>query len=230
MIRAVALLSAVFVASILLAPAGARDKAVRVVDQTYVCGVTAKAGVRKIEIDGRRGFRDGGAWEWFASVGVENWGGPPVKLPANNAGLVATTDLNWRFGVSAGLTEAQPDPPHRPYRAGAWLTPRRACAVSRASVPLSPRRLDGGPADYFGDEYECVTPSKILIRVRAVFEEPATFSIVPSEGDLRTRRASGAVREAHVAVRTTSGRQLAYAFASASGAARVFAGKGCSPK
>jgi hypothetical protein len=94
-------------------------------------------------------------------------------------------------------------------------------------VPLSPRGLDGFPADYFGDGAECAAPAKVLVRVRAAFVQPAPFQIDRSQGELFTRRASGAVREAAVAVQTTSGRPLVYATAKAGGAAHLYTAGSC---
>jgi hypothetical protein len=201
----------------------------RVVDQTYLCNVAVHNGVRRIETRAQRGFREGARWRWLASfsVGNEN-GGPPAKIPTST-GQVAIWYTNWSFGASAGLDLAHPEPspPLQPYRAGVSTTPRRACTASRARVPLARRGLDGFPADYFGDEAECVAPAKVLVRVRTVFVQPASLQIDRSRGELRTRRASGAVREAAVAVQTTSGRPLVYATAKAAGAAHLYTAGSC---
>jgi hypothetical protein len=208
------------------------QQAARVVDRTYLCRVAPHNGVRRIEARAQRGFREDGRWRWLSSAGVSNEnGGPPAKLPPTPTGQIPIYYTNWGFGVSAGLELAHPEPspPLRPYRAGLSVTSRRACTATRARVPLSRRGLDGFPADYFGDEVECASPAKVLVRVRAVFAEPASLQIDRSQGELRTRRASGAVREAALAVRTTSGRPLLYASTSAAGAARLFSAAGCSP-
>ena len=222
--------AAVMGACAAIAPAHSGEEAARVVDQTHVCGVAVHNGVRKIGASARRGFREDGRWPWLASVGVGNEnGGPPAKLRPTPSGQIPISYQNWGFGASAGIDLAypEPSPPHQRHRAGVSVTPRRACTPSRARVPLSPRGLDGFPADYFGDEVECVVPAKVVVRVRAVFTEPAVFRADPSQGALRTRRAAGAVREAAIAVRTTSGGPLAYATVSASGAARLFSGRTC---
>lgn len=229
--RALLLVAAAGLVVVLLTPVHAPGQRTRVLDRTYACSTTAKAGVRKVEVDARRGFRDEGKWRWFPSAGIESWGGPPVRLPPNNVGIVATTDLNWSFGLAGGTGTADPEPAAlHAYRPSVSLTPRRACTSTRASVPLSTRGLDGGPADYFGDEYACVVPAKVLVRVRAVFAEPATLRTDPSQGALRTQRAAGDIREAQLSVRTTSGRPIAYASASAAGAARLFTAGSCTFK
>jgi hypothetical protein len=214
-----------------LAPVHAAGQGTRVLDRTYMCSTTAKAGVRKVEVDARRGFREAGKWRWFSSAGIENWGGPPVRLPPNSAGFVATTDLNWSFGFATGIGSANPDPAvFRAFPASVSLTPRRACVSTRSTVSFSTRGLDGGPADYFGDEYACVVPAKVLVRVRAVFTVPARLRTDPSQGALRTQRASGDVREGQLVVRTTSGRALAFASTSAAGSARLLTARSCTPK
>ncbi len=227
-----AVLGAVVAGCVAIAPAHSEEKATRVVDQTYVCSVAVHNGVRKITASAQRGFRDDGRWRWLASAGVANEnGGPAAKLPPTPSGQVPIWYTNWGFGASAGLELAYPkaSPPLEPFRASVSLTARRACAASRARVPLSPRGLDGYAADYFGDDMQCVAPAKVLVRVRAVFAKPASFQLDRSRGELRTQRASGAIREAAVAVQTTSGRPLVYASASAAGAARIFSAAGCTP-
>jgi hypothetical protein len=219
-------------AAALLAPAGASEEQARVVDRTYMCSVAVHNGVRQLTTRAARGFREDGRTRWFASVSVTNAeGGPPAKLPPTPTGQIPIWYTNWEFAAFAGLDVAHPEPspPLQPYRAGLSVTPRRACTASRARVPLAPRGLDGFPADYFGDEVECVAPAKVLVRVRAVFAVPASFRLDRSRGELRTQRASGAVREAAVAVQAMSGRPLVYASAAAGGVARLFDAAGCIP-
>lgn len=224
MIRVLALIAPTL-AAVLLGPAYGRENASRVFDTTYVCANTAQAGLREIEIDARRGFRDSGKWQWFASFGVVSYGAPQVTLP--NGG---TTTLNWSFGASSASGLAFPDPPLSAYPASVSTTPRRACAVSKKRVPLASSGLTGYSVDYFGDEYECVVPASVLVRLRAVFTQPATFRRDRFNGALGGRRASGDVREAQLAIRTIAGKPLAFATASASGVAKLFTAPGCAAR
>lgn len=220
----------VALAAALVSSTGAEQVSTRVVDRTSLCSVAVSNGVRRIRVEAQRGFRDGGRRHWFARIGVDNEpGGPPAKLPPTPSGQIPISYENRGFGASAGLDLAYPDPspPLQPYRAAVFVTPRRACTASRASVPLSPRGLEGFPADYFGDEVVCAAPAKVLVRIRAVFAQPAALRLDRARGELRTQKASGAIREAAVAVRTTSGRPLAYASASAAGTARLFTAPRC---
>lgn len=219
----------VALAAALVSSTGAEQVSTRVVDQTYLCSVAVSNGVRRIRVEARRGFRDGGRWRWHASVGVRNDpGGLPAKLPPTPSGQIPISYKHWGFGASTGIDLAYPDPAFfRPHPAQLSVTTRRACTASRASVPLARRGLDGFAADYFGDEVSCVGPAKVLVRIRAVFVRPASFQLDRSQGELRTQRASGAIREAELAVRTTSGRPLVYASAAAAGTARLFSAAGC---
>lgn len=205
-------------------------EAARTVDQTYVCSVAAHNGVREITLRSQRGFRDGDRWRWLASTGLRNENrGPPARLPMTPQGQTPISYENWGFGVSAGLEPAHPEPspPLRPYRARLFATPRRACTTTIRRIPLSPRGLTGYPADYFGDEAACRSPAKVVVRVRAVFSQPATFRVAVSSGELRTRVAEGGVVEGQVAMRTVSGKPLAHGDVHRSGKARLFFGREC---
>lgn len=230
---AIALVVALGCVALLASGTMAEPQAARIVDQTYSCSVAVHNGVRRITLSARRGFRDGDRWRWMASTGVGNQnGGPPARLPRTPQGQTPISYQNWGFGVSAGLDVAHPEPspPLQPYRAAVSVTPRRACTAASRRIPLSPRGLTGYPAGYFGDEAACDAPATVLVRVRGVFVQPATFRVQPRSGELRTRAAEGAVREGQVAVRTASGKPLGYGDVHHSGRARIFFAKGCVPE
>lgn len=104
---------------------------------------------------------------------------------------------------------------------------RQQCRASRAHVPLSARGLMGGAAGALGDSYDCFPPRRVLVRVRAVFRSRTSLRLNSVTGHLFTRTP---VREVSLAVRTSSGKPLAYAAALESGKARVFAAPGCLPE
>jgi hypothetical protein len=64
------------------------------------------------------------------------------------------------------------------------------------------------------------------VRVRAVFAAPTALAEDRTWG-YRQLLANGEVTEAALAVRTLSGKPFAYASFSASGAVRLFVGRGC---
>jgi hypothetical protein len=103
------------------------------------------------------------------------------------------------------------------------LNPER-CTESQAQVPLSSRNLRGGPAS--GAEFDCQSPERVLLRIRAVFASSTTLQQDRTFGYLQLI-ARGEVTQAAVAVRTQRGKQLAYATMSSSGTARLYRAGGC---
>lgn len=182
-----------------------------VIDRTFVCAVAPHAGVRFFEVSAVRGFRDPdqpGQWKYTAAAGIEN-----------------------RDGTFASGLAGAPSP-----RLTRWLfvDPER-CRTSRMRVELSPRALVGGVASQLqggtnagSDSYRCTTPSRILLRVRAVFRTPTTFGAqrLYAKRWLTTLTAAIA-KEVKLAARTESGKQLAYTEIFESGKARLFAAKTC---
>jgi hypothetical protein len=98
------------------------------------------------------------------------------------------------------------------------------CRSTRASVPLSRRGLNGGAAGGLGDAYDCEAPRNVLVRVRARLE--GSGGLRAHGGFLRT---SAPITEAAFAVRTRSGKPLAYASVAASGKTQLYTGRGCFP-
>ena len=70
----------------------------------------------------------------------------------------------------------------------------------------------------------CLTPKKLLIRVRVVFHDPVRLEL---DGKRQWVGAIARIDKGQVAVRLPSGKPLAYAEVLDSGSARMFA-KGCS--
>jgi hypothetical protein len=108
---------------------------------------------------------------------------------------------------------------------GLSLNPTR-CTQTRARIPLVTEKLQGGSANSSGREFECETPSRVLVRVRGVFRSPATFETTRHFG-YPVLTASGEMTEASMAVRTQTGRPLAFSSVHESGKARVFGGRSC---
>jgi hypothetical protein len=95
-----------------------------------------------------------------------------------------------------------------------------ACRRSAARVPLSAQGLTGFTPSGFGDEYDCWTPRRVLLRVRAVFTAPVRLK-AGSPWGFPMLFARGKVREASFAVRTEKGKALAVATVAGSGRVRV---------
>lgn len=207
---------------VLAAPlsAGARPATTTatVIDRTFLCSISPRSGIRSLGVSARSGFRNPespSTWRWLALAQIEG------------------TDFRNLFLLAAGA-------PHRPDdRSPAttrWLTiDPQVCVASRASVPLSPKGLSGGEAsqlrgtNYVGsDAYRCNVPSKVLVRVRAVFRTPTTLTRQRLYGDLALTTGTAVVaREAAFALRTQGGKAVAFADVRESGQGRLFAGAGC---
>jgi hypothetical protein len=105
------------------------------------------------------------------------------------------------------------------------LNPTR-CTRSRARVALTTSKLEGGSAGPSEREFDCETPSRVLVRVRAVFRSAARLETARDFGYPQLR-AGGQVKEASLAIRTQGGRPLAFASIHESGQARAFAASSC---
>ena len=214
------------VGALVAAPVGTGlDTASRIIDRTFVCTNAAHAGVRKIVVNGRRGFREAGEWKWLGSASVTHSGGASVRQRRGSS------DQQWTFSMAAGEGAAPEgslgDNP------GIAIRTRQTssrCSSSSARVRLSTRGLSGGVADYFFDEFECVVPRRVVVRVRGIFNEPRSLQPGTDPGPFRIQQANGPLQEGVVAVRTQTGKPLIVATVSESGKARLFTASGCIPE
>ncbi len=148
----------------------------------------------------------------YAQTGVRDLERPATwKTPPNFA---AIPSQNTQFRVWAGGAVSESPTP--------WVDTLIliGCPRVSASVPLVTRGLSGGRASQFGDRYQCPAPRTVLLRVRVEFTRPVSVG--------RTTRVP--VRAASLAVRTASGRPIAYADVHESGRARLFAADSCVPE
>jgi hypothetical protein len=145
------------------------------------------------------------------------------ELSVSASGLVPTefsprrgfgVSSNWPDGAFAAATEGSLS-----------FNPNR-CTPSATRIPLLSRGLEGGAVGQERRSFECETPSRVRVRVRAVFAAPAALAEDRTWG-YRQLLASGQVTEAALAVRTLAGKPFAYASFSASGGTRLFVARGC---
>jgi hypothetical protein len=99
---------------------------------------------------------------------------------------------------------------------------RRVCTPSTARVPLTATGLRGGAPGPFGQDFDCVAPRRVLVRLRAVMASPPT--LYQDRQFLKTRTA---VKEGYLAVRTPTGKPLVFATVSESGKARLLTASSC---
>lgn len=148
-------------------------------------------------------------------VNVVTLNGSSSKPGKDSAGVDITTRLvpTWRL-ASIGERAVELSP---------------ACRRPTARAPLASTGLVGVVASPFGDEFDCWTPRRVLIRVRAVFESPATLRLGRPWG-FPLLFARGKVEEAWLAIRTQAGKPMAFAAVSETGRTRVFtARRDCFP-
>jgi hypothetical protein len=229
-VRSSALVAAVLVAGLLVVGfAGAsflrepftasQPPTSRIVDRTFVCAHGALGDLREIEARAGQGIRESRSkWKQLpfavvatgrATNSLSHWGRLTYSyawITAGSPSATTTIDSEWRkIGVPATLGVST-----------------KACTRATSRVPLSAGGLSGGGASPFGEEFDCSTPRRFLIRMRAVLHSPA--SLRARQGFLATRVP---VREARLAVRTLTGRPLIYAESFDSGRASLFTASGC---
>jgi hypothetical protein len=99
----------------------------------------------------------------------------------------------------------------------------RSCTATRNTVPLSSRGLPGPPIE-FNQEAECLLRGRVLVRVRAVLNAPASWR--PAGDGYAGARAN--VVEAALAVRSARTRKpLAFIQLRAQGKTRSWISPGC---
>lgn len=197
--------AAASVAAASIATAG--SEAVRVVDRTLECTAGYHGGARVVFLRAQAAYGQGDQLEWLAGVYVSTAGQPIPSKP------------NYRPSL-AGVNAGWPPPP--PVASGGLGYETRRCVPSRARVELVRRGLIGGAASQAGDDYTCVVPRRILIRVRATFRQPVSIKVA---GSLAT--AAGRVERGQIAMRSLAGKQLVYGEVREAGAATLFTAGRC---
>ena len=181
----------------------------RLVDRSLTCTTGFHGGARVIFVRAQSAFGEGTTLEWLASADVSTAGQPVPSKPNYRPTLA---------GVSAGW------PPPPPLPSGGLGFENRRCVRSKAHVALSGRGLRGGPAAQLGDEYTCIVPKTVLVRIRARFRQPAALR---STNRQRFFSALGRIERGQIAVAPTAGKPLVYAEVADDGRARLFTAKGC---
>ena len=156
-------------------------------------------------------YGDGARLEWLAGAYVSTPGQPLPYKPDYRPTLA---------GVNAGW----PPPPALKSGGGLGFENRR-CVPSKARLALSRRGLAGGPASQLGDEYTCIVPKTVVVRVRATFREPVALELTNRR---RFTSAVGRMTRGQIAVHTLAGKPVLYAeVTEAGGKARLFTSRGC---
>jgi hypothetical protein len=194
-----------------------------ILDRTFVCAPSLVGGVRQIDLRAHKGTgRSGSSWNRPAVAAVST-------TVAGSAATAIQDELVWITGgrPSASATVIDEWVPGLTFQIRTWGTVaanRRLCRTSGARVPLNRARLSGGATGPFDDRWDCATGRRVLVRVRAVLGSRA--SLKSFRGFLRT---TVPVKAASLAVRTETGRPLAYAVASESGQSLLYTAPSCFP-
>jgi hypothetical protein len=193
-----------------------------IVNRTFVCAPALVGGVRQIDARAHRGSgRHGPNWDRpaFAAVSTTVSGAAATAIenelvwlaagrPSASA-TVVTTMIGFTFPVRSW---------------GTLGVNAKLCRASTARFPLVRKGLRGGATGPFDERYDCVTPRRILVRVRATLQ--SRTSLKGYRGFLRT---TVPVREGVLVVRTESGKLLVYAEVLNSGKSFLFTAPTCNP-
>ena len=188
---------------------GADRSATRVVDRTLVCTTGYSGGARVAYIRAQTAYGQGARLDWLAGVYVSTPGNPDP------------THRNYRPSL-AGVNAGWPPPPR--LKSGGLGFENRLCVASKKRIPLTRQGLVGGVASETGDDYTCVIPKRVLIRVRAVFRAPVELSPT-SRG--RYSSAEGRIDHGELAVASLAGKPLVYGDVRDAGRARLFTTGAC---
>jgi hypothetical protein len=204
-----AIVLAIVIAALAATAEPATPAPVRVVDRTLVCTTGYHGGARILYLRAQAAYGSGGKLDWLAGIYLSTPGNPDPTNP------------NYRPSL-AGVNAGWPPPP--PLKSGGLGFASRLCAPSKERVGLSRRGLVGGVASQTGDDYSCVVPRRVLVRVRAVFRAPVELKPI---GRRTYVSAEGRVEQGQVAVRTLSSKPLVYGDVREAGRARLFTTGGC---
>ena len=192
------------------------------IDRTLLCATAPRGGVYEIEARAHRGIREGPSrWKQlpFAVVGS---GGTAGRA---NSPALFDNSLAWiSAGRATATTTVDTEFMAVPVSALGTLAVKAGCRTTKTPVPLTPTGLEGGATSPFGDELDCSSPRRVLVRVRAVLGAPTSLR---KRGTLL--KTTIPVKEARLAVRTQNGKPLVYAEVFESGKARLFTAPGCVP-
>jgi hypothetical protein len=208
-----ALLAGVAALAVRSPAADAEPAASKIVDRTVSCGVPLTGGIREVTVSANTGTRLAGkpsVWKYLADVG----GG------ANDGG---------GGGVQAGNPAAPLGPglPYPPERLSVGLPPvctsARRIPLSKAGlVPVSVPAL--APQDGLA---QCYPVARVIVRVRGIFTAPTSLHVKRSPHEPAVLAASGTVATGYLAIRSATGKPLAYGEVFQNGKARLFVARSC---
>jgi hypothetical protein len=219
-IRRLGLLSVVLTTGLLAASGLSAAPSARVIDRTMLCSsLPIGGGLYQFEVRAQEGIREHGrTWKTLAFAAARS--GHVTIGPAKLENALA-----WAGAGSVSADTSLEHDTRWPYPArtyGTLALNQRLCSRSSARVRLTARGLEGGPPGPFGEEYDCPAPRRVLVRLRATVRTGE-----PIYRDRHFVKTRAVLQSAYLAIRTRSGKQLAFAAVFESGKARLFTAASC---
>jgi hypothetical protein len=178
----------------------------RILDRTLVCPVRGA------------GYPDPAR---FIAVGADPF------LPANGASPNVYLDNGPIDAGHAHVRMRTGRGNHPSFTRGELSLTRPLCKPTKLRVSLASSGRAARATEPFGELWRCEVPSKLLIRVRAVFRRPTRLIRDPRDSWLS--HAKGNIASGSLAVTTLRGKPLFFASVNdATGKARIFVPRGCS--
>jgi hypothetical protein len=203
------------------APSAGSSSGAVTIDHTLLCTVRTHGGIYEVEARAHAGFRVGARWAKLPYATLTS-GGAGGSLSGNQA--VSPNALFW---MSAGSPDAQTTVDNDfwtfpPRGSGTLGYNRTRCSPTGRRVALSRTGLQGEPASALGEERDCTTPRRVLVRVRARLQSQ---SALRKRGDFMSTGVP--VLDAKMSMRSLSGKPLVYVEVIQSGRTPFFTARAC---
>lgn len=196
-------------------------QSVVVTDRTYACRTVLRGGLYQVEAGAHSGVRVGDRWSKLPYAVVSSaWAGSLGESTAPQSSLLWIT-----AGAPAATTMAGDEYESFPVATGGTHGVNTSlCRTSRQQVPLTSKGLRGGAVGAKTSSVDCAAPRTVFVRVRAT----ARSRLVLSSRARVFAVTDTSIQKAALAVRTASGKVLAYATVDESGRSRQYtAPRGC---
>jgi hypothetical protein len=179
----------------------------RIIDRTFRCTPSSLApGLRELDV--------------LAIPVGERWTGSQQENPS--PGYISLNSGGWKLGSELVAVRARPWQRFA-VSSAPGVYAQASCRPARGSLPLGPKGL-AGPPTRWRDSVSCTLSGRVLVRVRAVLNTPASWQRVNQTHFGAARN----VAEAKVAVRVEKTRRpLALLELDSEGQTKLWTSSGC---
>lgn len=182
----------------------------RIIDRTFRCTPVALGdGLREIDVVA-------------APLGATEYVSGPSPSPSPGALGVSSGGFSPTSELVSARAAAWERFRNRRVPEGIYVSHGR-CSSTRDSVRLSPTGLPGPPVPWW-ERKSCLVRGRVLVRVRAVLQAPATWQRI----DATYVGARRSVVEAALAIRSERGKPIAFVELGPAGKTRLWTSSGCS--